>query len=77
MSWRTNPDAALIADLASDSTTGPLIAGTTPDGAVRGTLKERYFSEEAPGAGGRWWVMLAITRSSSSETASRRPSPGA
>ena len=28
MSWRTNPDAALIADLASDSTTGPLIAGT-------------------------------------------------
>ena len=32
MAWRTDPDAALITDLASDSTTGPLIAGSAPDG---------------------------------------------
>ena len=32
-----------------------------------------YFFRRGPGAGGRWWVMPAITRSSSSETASRRP----
>ena len=37
MAWRTHPDAALIADLASDSTTGPLIAGSAPDGPIRGT----------------------------------------
>jgi hypothetical protein len=51
MSWRTNPDAALVADLASDSTTGPLIAGTTPDGGGRGTLKERYFFRRGAGSG--------------------------
>jgi len=54
-SWRTNPDAALIADLASDSTTGPLIAGRTPDGAVRGTLKERYFFRRGAGSG---WTLV-------------------
>jgi menaquinone-9 beta-reductase len=51
MTWRRNPDAALIADLASDSTTGPLIAGSAPDGGVRGTLKERYFFRRAAGNG--------------------------
>jgi len=43
MEWRTDPDVTLIADLASDSTTGPLIAGSAPDGHIRGILKERYF----------------------------------
>ena len=32
IAWRSDPDAARIADLASDSTTGPLIAGSAPDG---------------------------------------------
>jgi menaquinone-9 beta-reductase len=52
MIWRTDPDRALIADLASDSTTGPLIAGSAPDGRIRGTLKERYFFRT--GAGNGW-----------------------
>ena len=55
MTWRTHPDAALVADLASDSTTGPLIAGSTPDGHVRGTVKERYFFRRAAGSG---WVLV-------------------
>jgi hypothetical protein len=55
MAWRTDPDAALIADLASDSTTGPLIAGSAPDGHVRGTLKERYFFRRAAGDG---WTLV-------------------
>ena len=53
--WRTDPDAALVADLASDSTTGPLIAGSAPDGHIRGTLKERYFFRRAAGNG---WVLV-------------------
>ena len=53
--WRTDPDAALIADLASDSTTGPLIAGRAPEGSVRGTLKERYFFRRAAGNG---WTLV-------------------
>ena len=55
MAWRTHPDAALIADLASDSTTGPLIAGSAPDGPVRGTVKERYFFRRAAGNG---WALV-------------------
>ena len=55
MAWRTDPDAALIADLASDSTTGPLIAGSAPDGRIRGTLKERYFFRRAAGNG---WTLV-------------------
>jgi flavin-dependent dehydrogenase len=55
MAWRTDPDAALIADLASDSTTGPLIAGSAPDGRVRGILKERYFFRRAAGNG---WALV-------------------
>jgi flavin-dependent dehydrogenase len=55
MAWRTDPDAALIADLASDSTTGPLIAGSAPDGPVRGTVKERYFFRRAAGDG---WTLV-------------------
>jgi menaquinone-9 beta-reductase len=55
MAWRTNPDAALISDLASDSITGPLIAGSAPDGGVRGTLKERYFFRRAAGNG---WMLV-------------------
>ena len=43
MAWRTDPDAALIADLASDSTTGPLIAGSAPDGRIRGTAEGTVF----------------------------------
>ena len=30
MTWRRDPEVALIADLSSDSTTGPLIAGQRP-----------------------------------------------
>jgi 2-polyprenyl-6-methoxyphenol hydroxylase-like FAD-dependent oxidoreductase len=55
ISWRTDADAALIADLASDSTTGPLIVGSTPDGRIRGTLKERYFFRRAVGTG---WALV-------------------
>jgi 2-polyprenyl-6-methoxyphenol hydroxylase-like FAD-dependent oxidoreductase len=55
MSWRTDADAALTADLASDSTTGPLIAGSPPDGRVRGTVKERYFFRRAVGNG---WALV-------------------
>ncbi len=55
MVWRIDPDAALIADLASDSTTGPLIAGSAPDGRIRGTVKERYFFRSAAGSG---WALV-------------------
>ena len=55
MAWRADPDAALIADLASDSITGPLIAGSAPDGRVRGTVKERYFFRRAAGNG---WTLV-------------------
>jgi flavin-dependent dehydrogenase len=55
MKWRQNVDAALIADLASDVTTGPLIAGSAPDGCIRGTLKERYFFRRAAGSG---WTLV-------------------
>jgi 2-polyprenyl-6-methoxyphenol hydroxylase-like FAD-dependent oxidoreductase len=55
MGWRTDPDVALITDLASDPTTGPLIAGSAPDGQVRGTLKERYFFRRAAGNG---WMLV-------------------
>jgi 2-polyprenyl-6-methoxyphenol hydroxylase-like FAD-dependent oxidoreductase len=54
-SWRTDAHAALIADLASDSTTGPLITGSPPDGPIRGTVKERYFFRRAAGNG---WVLV-------------------
>jgi menaquinone-9 beta-reductase len=55
MGWRADPEAALVADLASDSTTEPLIAGSAPDGQVRGTLKERYFFRRAAGNG---WTLI-------------------
>ena len=55
MAWRTDPDGALIADLTSDSTTGPLIAGSAPDGRIRGTVKERYFFRRAAGNG---WALV-------------------
>jgi menaquinone-9 beta-reductase len=55
MAWRTDPDAALVADLRSDATTGPLIAGSAPEGRVRGTLKERYFFRRAAGNG---WTLV-------------------
>ena len=55
MGWRNDPDVALITDLASDATTGPLIAGSAPDGRVRGTLKERYFFRRAAGNG---WMLV-------------------
>jgi 2-polyprenyl-6-methoxyphenol hydroxylase-like FAD-dependent oxidoreductase len=55
MAWRADVDAALIADLESDSTIGPLIAGSAPDGRIRGTLKERYFFRRAAGHG---WTLV-------------------
>jgi 2-polyprenyl-6-methoxyphenol hydroxylase-like FAD-dependent oxidoreductase len=53
--WRTDPDAALITDLASDCLVGPLIAGAAPDGRIRGTVKERYFFRRAAGSG---WALV-------------------
>ena len=53
--WGHDVDASLIADLASDSTTGPLIAGSPPEGRIRGTLKERYFFRRAVGSG---WTLV-------------------
>jgi flavin-dependent dehydrogenase len=53
--WRTDPDAALIRDLASDSTTGPLIADSALEGPIRGTVKERYFFRRAAGNG---WTLV-------------------
>jgi len=55
LAWRTHLQAALIADLASDATTGPLVAGSAPDGPVRGTLRERYFFRKAVGDG---WALV-------------------
>jgi 2-polyprenyl-6-methoxyphenol hydroxylase-like FAD-dependent oxidoreductase len=55
LAWRSDPEAALIRDLASDSTTGPLVAGSAPDGPVRGTVKERYFFRR--GAGNGWTLV--------------------
>jgi flavin-dependent dehydrogenase len=55
MAWRMDPSVALIADLASDSTTGPLVAGRAPEEPVRGTLKERYFFRRASGPG---WALV-------------------
>ncbi len=55
VTWRTDADAALTTDLASDSTTGPLIAGRAPDGRIRGTLKERYFFRRSAGNG---WALV-------------------
>ena len=55
LAWRTDPKVALISDLASDSTTGPLVAGSAPDGPVRGTVKERYFFRR--GAGNGWTLV--------------------
>ena len=55
LAWRTDPDGALIGDLASDPTTGPLIAGSAPDGRIRGTLKERYFFRRGAGKG---WALV-------------------
>ena len=54
-SWRTDAHAALGADLASDSTIGPLVTGSPPDGPVRGTVKERYFFRRGAGNG---WVLV-------------------
>jgi flavin-dependent dehydrogenase len=55
LAWRTDPKGALIGDLAADSTTGPLVAGSAPDGPVRGTVKERYFFRQ--GAGNGWTLV--------------------
>jgi flavin-dependent dehydrogenase len=55
LAWRTDREVALISDLASDSTTGPLVAGSAPDGPVRGTVKERYFFRR--GAGNGWTLV--------------------
>jgi len=41
-----------VADLASDLTTGPLIAGSACDRPARGTVKEQYFFRRAAGNGG-------------------------
>jgi 2-polyprenyl-6-methoxyphenol hydroxylase-like FAD-dependent oxidoreductase len=55
VAWRADVDAALIADLASDATIGPLIASSAPSGRIRGTLKERYFFRRAAGPG---WTLV-------------------
>lgn len=53
--WRSNPLAALKADLAADPLTGGLIEGREPDGKVRGAVKERYFFREGAGPG---WALV-------------------
>ena len=53
-SWRFDPLRSLIADLSSDPVTAPLIEGLSPDGKVRGTIKERYFFRQGAGPG---WVL--------------------
>jgi menaquinone-9 beta-reductase len=53
--WRRDPLEALLADLASDPTTGPLIEGAAPAGKIRGTVQERYFFRESAGPG---WALV-------------------
>ena len=53
-SWRLDPLSSLIADLSSDPVIAPLIEGVSPDGKVRGTIKERYFFRQGAGPG---WVL--------------------
>jgi 2-polyprenyl-6-methoxyphenol hydroxylase-like FAD-dependent oxidoreductase len=55
LAWRTDPEIALIRDLDSDYTIGPLVAGSAPEGPVRGTLKERYFFRRGAGDG---WTLV-------------------
>ena len=54
-SWRASPEAALTADLRLDPFIEPLLAESTLDGRVRGTIKERYFFRRGVGAG---WALL-------------------
>jgi flavin-dependent dehydrogenase len=55
LAWRRDPEVALTADLASDGTTGPLIAGSKPEDPIRGVVKERYFFRRAAGNG---WTLV-------------------
>ena len=54
-SWRSDPAAALIADLSSDPLISPLIQHNQVDGKVRGTIKERYFFRQGAGPG---WALV-------------------
>lgn len=51
MTWRSDALGSLRRSLAEDSVTAPLVADNEPDGAVRGTVKERYFFRRAAGPG--------------------------
>jgi flavin-dependent dehydrogenase len=53
--WRADPRATLVANLAKDPVTAPLIENTEPDGNIRGTVKERYFFRRGAGPG---WVLV-------------------
>ena len=54
-SWRTDPLEGLRSSLAGDPVTASLVGGTTPDGQVRGTVKERYFFRRGAGDG---WALV-------------------
>jgi flavin-dependent dehydrogenase len=53
--WRQNAASALTRDLLTDPVTAPLVENNPPDGAVRGTVKERYFFRQSAGPG---WVLV-------------------
>lgn len=53
--WRQDAASALTRDLLSDPVTAPLVDNNTPDGDVRGTVKERYFFRQSAGPG---WVLV-------------------
>jgi len=53
--WRADPKGTLIADLASDPVTAPLIDNAEPNGKIRGTVRERYFFRRGAGPG---WALV-------------------
>lgn len=54
-SWKTDPLEGLKRSLARDPVTASLVGGATPDGQVRGTVKERYFFRRGAGDG---WALV-------------------
>jgi len=53
--WRADPAGTLRAALAAEPVIGPLIGDSEPDGAVRGTVRERFFFRRAVGDG---WALV-------------------
>jgi hypothetical protein len=53
--WKANPEAKLLADLASDPVIRPLVAGQLPTERVRAVTHARYFFRRGAGSG---WALL-------------------